>query len=563
MTVTTAAVLGADDRARLGRRAQLLAGASVGYNLVEAAVAIGAGIVASSVALVGFGLDSIVESFSGAVILWQFRHRLPETRERAALRLIGVSFFALAAYVTIESVRSLTGTGDAETSRVGIVLAALSLVVMPFLSWAQRRTGRALGSGSVVADSKQTLLCTYLSAVLLAGLVLNATLGWSWADPLVALVIAAVAVKEGLEAWRGDACCVPAVRVDPDGASIVAASCGCGDSCSDACCAEQRRRCDTCRPPRNTGRTLAMGHDHAHGTGDGAGHRRRLALVLGHHHDRPARRDRRRRHLRLAGAARRRRARPHRRRRPEPGAGRGRPRPAPRHPAKTWGYRRAEVLAAAAQAAVLLAVGVFVLVEGVQRLIDPPEVASGAMVVFGIVGLLGNLVAIGVLAGAKGANLNMRAAFLEVVNDALGSAAVLVAAASIAWFGWQRADAVASLLIGGLILPRTWRLLRETVDVLLEATPKGLDLDDVRAHILSLPHVREVHDLHASQVATNLPVLSAHVVVDDGCFHDGHAPQILDQLQQCVASHHGVSVEHSTFQLEAAGHGDHEHPTHN
>jgi cobalt-zinc-cadmium efflux system protein len=234
----------------------------------------------------------------------------------------------------------------------------------------------------------------------------------------------------------------------------------------------------------------------------------------------------------------------------------------PATPQRTWGYRRAEVLAAAAQAAVLLAVGVFVLVEGVQRLLDPPEVASTAMLLFGVVGLIGNTVGIAVLASERGSNLNMRAAFLEVVNDALGSAAVLVAAACISLFGWQRADAVASLLIGALILPRTWRLLRETVDVLLETTPKGLDLDDVRAHILELPHVRGVHDLHASQVASDLPVLSAHVVVDDACFHDGHAPQILDQLQQCVASHHGISVEHSTFQLEAAGHGDHEHPTH-
>jgi cobalt-zinc-cadmium efflux system protein len=234
----------------------------------------------------------------------------------------------------------------------------------------------------------------------------------------------------------------------------------------------------------------------------------------------------------------------------------------PATPQRTWGYRRAEVLAAAAQAAVLLAAGVFVLVEGVRRLLDPPEVASAAMLVFGVVGLVGNMAAIGVLASSRTKNLNMRAAFLEVVNDALGSVAVLVAAVCIAVFGWQRADAVASLLIGALILPRTWRLLRETVDVLLEATPKGLDLDGVRAHILDLPHVLDVHDLHASQVASNLPVLSAHVVVDDGCFHDGHAPQILDQLQQCVASHHGVSVEHSTFQLEAAGHGDHEHPTH-
>lgn len=193
-------------RERLGTRAQLLAGASVIYNLVEAAVAITAGVVAGSVALVGFGLDSVVESFSGVVILWQFRHRLPEIRERQALRLIGVSFFALAAYVTVESGRSLLGSGDPEPSTVGIVLAGSSLVVMPFLSWAQRRTGQQLGSGSVVADSKQTLLCTYLSAVLLLGLVLNSTLGWSWADPLVGLVIAAVAVKEGREAWRGDTC---------------------------------------------------------------------------------------------------------------------------------------------------------------------------------------------------------------------------------------------------------------------------------------------------------------------------------------------------------------------
>jgi divalent metal cation (Fe/Co/Zn/Cd) transporter len=199
----------AQDRARLGRRAQLLAAASVTYNVLEAVVAITAGAVAGSVALVGFGLDSLVEVSSGLVILWQFGHKLPETRERQALRLIGLSFFALAAYVTVESLRSLSGNARPEASPIGIALAATSLLVMPFLSWAQRRTGRALGSGSVVADSKQTLLCTYLSAVLLVGLVLNATLGWSWADPLAGLVIAAVALKEGLVAWRGDACCVP------------------------------------------------------------------------------------------------------------------------------------------------------------------------------------------------------------------------------------------------------------------------------------------------------------------------------------------------------------------
>ncbi len=194
-------------RRLLGRRAQLLAGASVAYNLLEAAIAVSAGAVAGSVALVGFGLDSLVEVASGLVILWQFRHALPQSRERRARQLIAVSFFALAGYVAVESSRSLLSSSSPDTSRVGIALAAASLVVMPILSWAQRRTGRALGSGSVVADSKQTLLCTYLSAVLLGGLLLNATLGWHWADPVAALVIAGVAVKEGLEAWRGDACC--------------------------------------------------------------------------------------------------------------------------------------------------------------------------------------------------------------------------------------------------------------------------------------------------------------------------------------------------------------------
>lgn len=193
-------------RRRLGRRAQWLAGASVAYNAAEAVIAIAAGLVAGSVALVGFGLDSIVEVSSGLIILWQFRHAMPESRERRALRLMAVSFFALAAYVTYESVRALTGGSDPETSPVGIALAATSLVVMPFLSWAQRRTGRELGSRAVVADSTQTLLCTYLSGVLLVGLVLNATLGWSWADPIAGLVIAGVAVYEGRKAWQGEAC---------------------------------------------------------------------------------------------------------------------------------------------------------------------------------------------------------------------------------------------------------------------------------------------------------------------------------------------------------------------
>ena len=201
------AALAPIERARLGRRAQLLAGASVAYNSAEAVIAITAGAVAGSSALVGFGLDSVVEVSSGLVILWQFRHALPQSREQLALRLIALSFFALAGYVAQDAVRALLSGDEPDPSRVGIVLAATSLVVMPFLSWAQRRTGRALHSNAVVADSTQTLLCTYLSAVLLGGLVLNATLGWAWADPVAGLVIAAVAAKEGRDAWRGKGCC--------------------------------------------------------------------------------------------------------------------------------------------------------------------------------------------------------------------------------------------------------------------------------------------------------------------------------------------------------------------
>jgi cobalt-zinc-cadmium efflux system protein len=227
---------------------------------------------------------------------------------------------------------------------------------------------------------------------------------------------------------------------------------------------------------------------------------------------------------------------------------------------RTWGYRRAEVLAAAAQAAVLLAVGAFVLVEGIHRLMRPPEVASGMMVIFGLVGLAGNAVAILLLVRIQGGNLNTRAALLEVINDALGSVAVLIAAGVIVLTGWTRADAIVSLVIGAMILPRTWKLLRETVDVLMEATPKEVDLTTVRAHILEAEHVHEVHDLHASMVASDLPVLTAHVVVDDSCFHDGHLPTLLDQLQQCLAGH--FDVEHSTFQFEPAGHAAHEHATH-
>jgi len=227
---------------------------------------------------------------------------------------------------------------------------------------------------------------------------------------------------------------------------------------------------------------------------------------------------------------------------------------------RTWGYRRVEVLAAAGQAAVLLAVGVYVVVEAVRHLVTPQEVASGAMLAFGLAGLAGNAVSIALLARARGENLNIRAAFLEVVNDALGSVAVLAAALTIRFTGWTRADAIASLLIGVLILPRTWILLRETVDVLLESTPRHIDLAEVRAHILAVPKVRGVHDLHASTVATNLPVLTAHVVVDDCCFHDGRLPSLLDDLQGCLAGH--FDVEHSTFQFEREIHAEHERQAH-
>jgi divalent metal cation (Fe/Co/Zn/Cd) transporter len=186
---------------------RLLVAATITYNVVEAVVAISAGRTASSTALIGFGLDSVIEVASAAAVAWQFSGSDPEKRERAALRVIALSFFALAAYVTVESVRSLVGAAEPEHSTVGIVLAALSLVIMPVLSAAQRRAGRELGSASAVADSKQTLLCTYLSAVLLLGLLLNSLLGWSWADPIAALVIAAVAVREGREAWKGHHCC--------------------------------------------------------------------------------------------------------------------------------------------------------------------------------------------------------------------------------------------------------------------------------------------------------------------------------------------------------------------
>lgn len=221
-------------RVVLARRVRWLVAATITYNVIEAIVAIGAGTVASSGALVAFGLDSVIEVSSAAALAWQFAARDPkliEQRERRALRIIAISFFALAAYVAIDSTYALATGDEAEHSTPGLVLAALSLVVMPFLSYFQRRAGRELGSASAVADSKQTLLCTYLSGVLLVGLAVNTLFGWSWADPIAALIIAAVAVKEGREAWRGDACCA----LPADTTRTMAENCAsCGPGCS--CC---------------------------------------------------------------------------------------------------------------------------------------------------------------------------------------------------------------------------------------------------------------------------------------------------------------------------------------
>jgi divalent metal cation (Fe/Co/Zn/Cd) transporter len=190
----------------LRRRAVTLAWLTVAWNAIEAVVAIIAGRAAGSLVLVGFGLDSTIEVASAAVIIWQFSGR-DEEREQRALRLISVSFFALAVYVTAQTSVALVARNEPESSTMGLVLASASLVVMPLLATAKRSTGRRLGSAAVTADSRQTWLCTYLSVVLLTGLLLNTLLGWWWADPLAALVIAALAVREGIEAWRGDVCC--------------------------------------------------------------------------------------------------------------------------------------------------------------------------------------------------------------------------------------------------------------------------------------------------------------------------------------------------------------------
>lgn len=229
----------------------------------------------------------------------------------------------------------------------------------------------------------------------------------------------------------------------------------------------------------------------------------------------------------------------------------------------TWGMRRAEVIGAALQAGMLAVVGVFVAFKAIHNLLVAPQVEASGMLVMGVIGLVANIIALVVLSGGRGGNghgenLNMRAAFLEVLNDALGSVGVIIAAAIVARTGWTRADAVVSLLIAVLILPRAVALLRSALAVLMDFTPKELDLTQVRTHMLEVDHVEEVHDLHAWTVASGMPVLTAHVVVRDECLRDGHTEEILDRLQSCMAEHFPVRIQHATLQLEPVSHLEHE-----
>ncbi|MEY5017427.1 MAG: hypothetical protein RL431_476 [Actinomycetota bacterium] len=228
--------------------------------------------------------------------------------------------------------------------------------------------------------------------------------------------------------------------------------------------------------------------------------------------------------------------------------------------ARTWGFRRIEVLAAAGQALLLLGVGTFVIVEAVRRFFDPQDVDPVFMIGFGVIGLVANLVSMMILLKIENGNLNMRAALLEVINDALGSVSVVVAGIIIATTGWAPADSVVSIIIGSLIFPRSWKLLRETVHVLMESTPKNMDLDVLRAHIVKRDGVTAVHDLHASLVGTDLPVVSAHVAVTDEMFTNGKLPALLTEIQECLHGH--FDVEHSTIQFEPEGHRSSEHAAH-
>jgi len=227
---------------------------------------------------------------------------------------------------------------------------------------------------------------------------------------------------------------------------------------------------------------------------------------------------------------------------------------------RTFGLQRAEILAALANAVVLCVIGISVLVGAVQRWNTPTEVAAGPMFWFAVVGLLANLVGLLVLRRGRGESLNLRGAYLEVLADLLGSVAVIVAAVLIGFTGWVWLDSVAGIAIFALIVPRVWSLLREALDVLLEATPSGIDLDDVRAHLLEADHVVGVHDLHAWTITSGSAVLSAHVIVSAECLAEGRSGEVLDRLSSCLGEH--FDLDHCTLQLEPAAHAEHEHPLH-
>jgi cobalt-zinc-cadmium efflux system protein len=227
---------------------------------------------------------------------------------------------------------------------------------------------------------------------------------------------------------------------------------------------------------------------------------------------------------------------------------------------RTFGYARAEILAAMANALLLLGMAALIFTEAIQRLSSPPGISSGLLIAFGAGALVANTISLLLLRAGQAESLNVRGAFLEVAADTLGAAAVIVTGVIVSVTGATLADPIASMVVGVLILPRTWRLLREAVDILLEASPEGIDLDEIRTHMAGLPGVREVHELHVWTITSGLPVFSAHVVVDPEIIEAGRSAIMLDQLQDCLRGH--FDVDHSTFQLEPAGHADHEHPMH-
>ena len=227
---------------------------------------------------------------------------------------------------------------------------------------------------------------------------------------------------------------------------------------------------------------------------------------------------------------------------------------------RSYGMQRAEVLAALSNALLLVAVAVWVLIQAVDRLRQPGEVETTLMLGVAVVGAVANAAGLLLLRRGQAESLNVRGAYLEVLADLVGSVAVIVAAVLIMLTGWTPFDAVASLLIVVLILPRAWALLREVVDVLLEATPRGVDLDEIRSHMREVPGVVDVHDLHVWAITSGVPVLSAHVVVDDACIREGRSGEVLDRLGQCLGGH--FDVEHCTFQIEPVGHADHEPASH-